>query len=270
MKQEKGGLMDWSRTKTIFILTFLVLNLFLGFQLIEKKSENQFDFIPVASMDEQLKHSKITYKKLPQAPEKLAPISGQVQKITQEKVDDIQEENLIIQLLENHTLLAVAFEEPAAMPSTDAQLASFLQEYTLNSTDYIKWSDHYKSDEIVILTQKYEGRPIFYNPESNRGQIHLFVDKEGQLSGYTQSYLNITKQGNEQTILEPIKALHRLYENNDIVYEDEITRMELGYYSAVEGEIQVFVPTWYVEVNHERSYLVNAVYGLIDKRTAGK
>ncbi|WP_181833147.1 two-component system regulatory protein YycI [Bacillus taeanensis] len=261
--------MDWSRTKTIFILTFLVLNLFLGFQLIEKKNENQFDFIPVSSIEEQLKQSKITYKKLSQAPEKLAPISGQVQKFDEEKIKQLEGKNLNIQLIENQTLLTGSFKEPGTMPSTEAQLLNFLQTYTFNSTDYIRWTDHHQENESVILTQTYEGRPIFYNLESKRGQIHLFKNDEGELTGYTQSYLNITKQGNEHPILEPIKALYRLYENNDIVYEDNITRMELGYYSAVEGEIQVFVPTWYIEVNNERSYLVNAVYGLIDKRAAG-
>ncbi|COG88691.1 Uncharacterized protein conserved in bacteria [Streptococcus pneumoniae] len=37
--------MDWDRIKTIFIVTFFVLDLFLIFQFIQKQDSNQLELI---------------------------------------------------------------------------------------------------------------------------------------------------------------------------------------------------------------------------------
>lgn len=37
--------MEWNKTKTIFILAFLVLDIFLGFQYFEKRSTDHFAII---------------------------------------------------------------------------------------------------------------------------------------------------------------------------------------------------------------------------------
>ena len=46
--------MDWSRTKTIFIVTFLMLNIFLTWQLIETNNANKLTMIAEATTQETL------------------------------------------------------------------------------------------------------------------------------------------------------------------------------------------------------------------------
>ncbi|KPC98224.1 Two-component system YycFG regulatory protein [Geobacillus sp. BCO2] len=39
MRREEGEQMDWSKTKTIFIIVFLILDCFLGYQFMEKRKQ---------------------------------------------------------------------------------------------------------------------------------------------------------------------------------------------------------------------------------------
>ena len=57
--------MDWSRAKTIFIITFLLLDIFLIQQLISQRNENTFDTIEETTIDERLEAQNIQVIDLP-------------------------------------------------------------------------------------------------------------------------------------------------------------------------------------------------------------
>ena len=57
--------MDWSKTKSIFIMVFFVLDIFLLYQFLEKKDNYQFDYIAEASIEERLQEEEIQYASLP-------------------------------------------------------------------------------------------------------------------------------------------------------------------------------------------------------------
>ena len=62
--------MDWDRIKTIFIVTFFVLDLFLIFQFIQKQDSNQLELIAETKIDQELKANKITMGNIPKEPKK--------------------------------------------------------------------------------------------------------------------------------------------------------------------------------------------------------
>lgn len=62
--------MDWDRIKTIFIVTFFVLDLFLIFQFIQKQDSNQLELIAETKIDQELKANKITIGNIPKEPKK--------------------------------------------------------------------------------------------------------------------------------------------------------------------------------------------------------
>ena len=61
--------MDWDRIKTIFIVTFFVLD-FLIFQFIQKQDSNQLELIAETKIDQELKANKITMGNIPKEPKK--------------------------------------------------------------------------------------------------------------------------------------------------------------------------------------------------------
>ena len=57
--------MDWSKTKSIFIMVFFVLDIFLLYQFLEKKDNYQFEYFAEATIEDQLQGDEITYDSLP-------------------------------------------------------------------------------------------------------------------------------------------------------------------------------------------------------------
>src|SRR4051812_25110580 len=57
--------MDWSKTKSIFIMVFFVLDIFLLYQFLEKKDNYQFEYIAEATLEDRLQGDEITYVSLP-------------------------------------------------------------------------------------------------------------------------------------------------------------------------------------------------------------
>lgn len=257
---------DWSRTKTIFIITFFVLDLFLGYQLYQKESENQFEYISESSVkiEDQLKNAGITYEELPEVPKKLSHVIGETHTFSKDEIAEVSSDELTFTASEDNKSLHASFDEPITMIGAEGEAKSVLASYALFSDEYIL-SEHLseKGKELVFI-QTYEERPIYQKEESPNGQIIVQLNKDGNVKSFSQTYLNTSEEGKEQEILSAIKAINQLYNKNKLENEDEITQIELGYYSLIEGKVQVLAPTWYIEVNEERHYYINAINGLID------
>src|SRR5437763_15821788 len=59
--------MDWSKIKTIFIITFLILDVYLLYQFLKIRDANKYEVITEASVEEKLKADEIQYVELPKA-----------------------------------------------------------------------------------------------------------------------------------------------------------------------------------------------------------
>ena len=79
--------MDWSRIKTIFILTFLVLDVYLVYQFMNTRNAAQYEIPKEASLEEKLKNDDIQYSDLPEVNEKERYISVRPKVFTTEEVD---------------------------------------------------------------------------------------------------------------------------------------------------------------------------------------
>lgn len=258
--------MDWSRTKTIFIIAFLMVNVFLGFQLYEKRNENQYEFISesMLEIEDQLQSMGITYPDLPEAPKKLMHIIGRTHQFSDSEFDD--QDLALFEMSEDDKKLIVIFDEDRRPASPDAdELLNYLGD-TIPFRDEYVYSDLLSSEDgsEVVFLQTYDGRPIYQKKESTNGKIVVQLSDDQNVVSYRQTYLDTNPQGNEQDILTAMKAINQLYNNDWLEYGDEITKIELGYYSLVEGEVQVLAPTWLVVVNDARYYFINAINGLID------
>lgn len=248
--------MDWRRTKTIFIVTFLIIDLFLGYQLLEKKNENRMEMIKTAPIEEQLEYAAITYPKLPDSPDKMAHISGEMHVFTKEELTQLHEDKVTITYASENRQIIGHIDDPFLMPPTDEKVDTFFHEHLLYSDEYVLRN---LPEGSIYLTQVYNDRPLFHSNTDIGGQVNVTLDDELNVERYKQSYLDMRSQGNEKEILSALEAVYKLYEKDELQYKDEITDIELGYYSLFQGDVQVFAPTWYVEVNKTRYYFVNAI-----------
>lgn len=260
--------MDWSRTKLIFIVTFLVLNLFLGYQLYQKQSENKFEYISESflEIEDQLSSMNISYPELPEAPKKLTHIIGQTYAFTEDELLELKSEGIAYRTVNEEQKLIADFSKVMSFSYSynESDPSSFLEAFTLFHDDYTLANYLSTEDEELVFIQTYKGRPIYQKEENTRGQITVTLNEAGNITGFEQTYLDTNEQGDEQELLSALKAMNQLISNEKLFNNERVTFMELGYYSLVEGKLQVLAPTWLIEVNGDRHYYVNAVNGLID------
>lgn len=268
--------MDWKKTKSIFILTFLVLNLFLGYQLYQKNDINNIAFLSEQPLEERLAINKISYQdKIPKYKAEQTLISAQRYKFTEEEKKLDSKDIGFDEEASTDITLRYKLKKTIDLPEKDTkdligELTKFLEENVTRGKDYryYKWD---KEKNIVWFNQTYFEKPIFYNAanfispktgeldyEAPNGMIQFMLDENGDLTEFTQTYLNIMRQGAYQEIITPKKALGRLLDTNHIKKGHKIHDIQLGYYSLVGvGDLQVYAPTWFIETE-KGQFLVNA------------
>ncbi|MCT8139998.1 two-component system regulatory protein YycI [Anaerobacillus sp. CMMVII] len=260
--------MDWSRAKTIFIITFLLLNIFLGYQLNEKKTASNLNFVAEATLQERLSEMNITIAaELHEEQLTGTYISGS---------SELPLDTLITSKLANQEVIkvtdevvTVSLEKPFQLfqgdISVQVQVKEFVSEHIINGQEY-RYSHYNEEMKQVYFFQTYEGKKVD-NYESGRFPLMLQLNEDLQITTYEQNYLTIQPihpQGKEQEVISSIKAIEKLFNEQLVPPDSNITKVELSYFSFFKphGEVQVFAPMWNIGVN-EQIYYVNAIDGAI-------
>lgn len=259
--------MDWSRIKTIFIITFLLLDIFLAYEVIAKRSRNQLDVLTDTSIEEKLEADEIKYVDLPKEVVKDTYISAQSKTITDEELKQLKLSKKQEITLINSVTIQSKVKEELYVPEKNKQFFfnQFLKEYVYNGEQYQYWKVD-ENEKSVYFFQKYKGKVIYYN---NSAMVILKYDDENKVIGYEQTMLahitDMEPTGGSQELIPAIKALEILYEKNEIPSKSKVTKVELGYFKLIpdETDIQVITPTWHFVVNDESDLFVNAIEGQV-------
>ncbi len=254
--------MDWNKTKTIFILSFLVLNVFLAFQLIDKINKSQLDQITESTIEEQLEEEDISYPAIPKKSDIKQYISGKSKKFTPDELAELDGQNINIR---NETMIISTLEEPEKLSEevTDDEAQSILKDIVLNGEDYTYWG-YDESNNVLMFFQTYKNSPIYFN---KNGMVLMELNDENEVTRYYQTYLVDLEEMDvdEQSILPAIKAIENLYRKYMLPSGSEITSITMGYYTLVplSGGGQVVAPTWHIKLKEGKSFFVNAVEGQV-------
>lgn len=259
--------MDWNRIKTIFIVTFFILDLFLVFQFIQKQDSDQLDYMTETNIEEQLKADKITSEDLPKEPTKDTYIMAKNKSFSTEDIHSLK--NQTVSLQDSNTIVS-KLKEPFwnAKATTSDNYSEFLRSYVIDGQ---KYSAAGKAEgSKVYFFQKYKDKPLFYN---QNGMIVAELNEKKEIISYTQTMLYEFKemgdQNKELDIISARNALETLYTNtkNELKQGSHIKGAKLGYATVVapsSSNIQVLVPTWNLYTD-KRNYFVNAIEGQIIK-----
>ncbi|MGC4378364.1 two-component system regulatory protein YycI [Fictibacillus sp. Mic-4] len=276
--------MDWKRTKTIFILTFLVLNLFLGYQLYMKVNKNKLQNLVEQPLEKKLADKHISYKgTIPAYDQKETLISGQRYTFTTDEVKELKAKDILVDDTDEGNTLVFELKKPLGLAKSNEkkidELESFIKDHSSRGDEY-EFFKFDKEDNVVWFSQMYQDKQIFVdtNPmvgtnavaekntaEQPSGTIKCELDEKGNLIRFTQTYISVMRQGAPQEIISPKKALGRLLNTNHLVKGDSIQHIVLGYYSLANVEdVQVYAPTWSIETE-DAHYLVNAIDSSVQK-----
>lgn len=258
--------MDWRKTKTIFIITFLILNIFLASQIFEKRNENQWSIITEATIEEQFEADEITYETLPKEPVTESYISGKSYKFSVEDKEALEKKGQTVEVV-NETVLVGAFNEPIPAPETDLEtrLPQLLKDQLLFNEKY-DYKTYRKGEKELIFFQSFKKGLIYSNNES--GMLSLYLDDENNIVSYKQTLISDLEEMDEaQELITAFNALENLYNMNELKPGSHVTDVKLGYYTLVQiTSSHVLTPTWHIVVNGEQDFFVNALEGQIIRK----
>ncbi|HZH61846.1 MAG TPA: two-component system regulatory protein YycI [Metabacillus sp.] len=271
--------MDWSKTKTIFILAFLILDIYLAIEFFELRDESNYAIIQEATIEERLEAEGIVYNELPEDIDKSFYITAKSKDFTIDEVAKL--ENIILELPNTNLLeeesfrtLRLSLEKPFPLPdvNTESKITQFLKDNVISGDQYHYW---YTDDETnsIICIQRYNNRNIFQSKEDHIGMVILHLNEDNEIISYEQSMLEEIKEVEEkESAITALKAIEALYNKNYLTPNSEVVNIEYGYYThSPLSNQQILAPTWHINVeteNEERKdFYVNALEGNVVQLT---
>ncbi len=255
--------MQWGQIKTLFIVCFLILDVFLVQQFFEKREQAQIGLLPDSTIEEQLEAEKITLGDLPKESIKETYISARRYVFNDEDKEKLDKsENQSYELFNDGTILLSELEEsiPIDVEGSNEDITTKVKEQILYGDNYEYWGYNEESNKLLFF-QSYKNNPIFFNKS---GVVIVFLNENQEMNRYVQTMLDdFNNTGEKQDLIKPKQAAITLFSRNELYNGDNVSDMNLGYYTLVplSNGLQVFAPTWKILVNGERQYYVNAMEG---------
>lgn len=236
--------MDWGRSKTILIFAFLILNLFLGYQLLQTRLENNTTYTDIDqtkyTLNQLIKINKIDVQSA--IPEETPQLNDIVTKRA--------EVGVVTQKLPKPFRTNPTVATTRDLQSRLNGIVKHVSNYGLDASA--------KSNSSYLLYQQFQGRPLFTST------LHLAI-KNGKVTRYTQSYYTVVDKGSKpEAVMSASRAFQFLIENYLQPYS-EVTYIDLGYWGQSFGtEKQILSPSWRFVLSDGTTYFVDAIQGDVD------
>jgi regulatory protein YycI of two-component signal transduction system YycFG len=264
--------LDWSKIKNIFIISFLILDLYLIYEFVKVIDSNQINVKAniESSIETKLKAEGIEYGSLPETYVEDFTLMAKPKNFT---IEDTQKSILSNQRVTiiSDTEIYSSLKEP--IPITEkfgpTELNNFIKENVLYGEQYRFWKKSSDGSSIVY-TQQYKNKPLF---ENDKAKLEFYVNDQSEIFSYTQSYLeDVQELSNPEKIIQPIKAIEALYTKGDLPSNSKITEPELGYYTfaGFSDATQVLNPAWSFTVEGKGKLYVSAFEGEIITKELNK
>ncbi|MBO8155660.1 MAG: two-component system regulatory protein YycI [Bacillaceae bacterium] len=254
--------MQWSQIKTVFIISFLILDIFLLQQFLDKRNNTEMAFLSEPTLEESLQAEEIDFSQVPNETEKVSYITAKRHQFTKKELEDLKNQSIVI--INGETVFS-ELNEPIPINEEEG-IKGAIDKIKAN----IAFSDQYafwtwkKSERLnaIVFFQQYDGHPVYYN---EGGMLLLLLNDDNEIIFYAQTLLDDIKSENKEQEIQPLKAVESLYHSNKLYSGDKISSMELGYFTLVPlaNGVQVFSPTWKININGNNNFYVNAIEGQI-------
>lgn len=253
--------MDWSRAKTILIWAFLLLDLFLAYQVSASRTEKWMDTEAVVSdkwdIELYLKQQNIE-------------LQAEVPKETPEMTYlNVKYLGLSALTLQDMLGIKVTQEKSAIfaqlVPPIELREQTSSEELLRQMRDRLPHAGQYQMDSYqtvgnrLLYWQMHEKRPLFVAP------LEIFVG-DGAVRSYRQTYFNIRSQGSGRQVISAYTALRSLVDKDVIGPGQKIVNVTLGYYGYhYDADIQVLAPVWRFIDGAGGSHYINAFTGAVER-----
>lgn len=288
--------MDWSKAKTYLIVTFLILDLLLGWQFISAQQEAAGYVQPFTEQVQELRDllNEHQIRLQAQVPKETPVMSFLRVYHPQESAADIARRHFrdvsVIEDDKSKGSMKFQTAEGEFMATNDGYYHMLYLPQKKIEADSTKLGTHvlqavvaqvrhaerYREDKVtpdrttVRYLQWYESYPVF----SATLEIHL---QNGRIIGYNQKALDIDQPDeNGQRVLSAVTAVRAIVEAIAPEQQGEgqqgvtvVQDIQLGYYSPnyQDADVWYLAPMWRI-VTDKNAYYVNAFTGQVEKGTS--
>lgn len=256
--------MEWRKTLVIFVVVFMLLDVYLLFLLYMKQQENELDALSHTSFEDSLVERGITidqanFKTFP----KQAPyLSAHYKQFSVKELKSLTKQKY--QIVENNKVIRSEITDEVKAEEPDFTM---LKSYVSNNIYYgdsYQLATYDKAKNEIVFSQDYKANRFVFGEEAKL----TFHYEKGYVKSYQQTLLtDITPLEGSNDLISPLQGFESLFQNNKVADKTTVLDVQLGYY--ILGELEssnVYMPVWYytVEVNGQKSQLmVDAIEGQV-------
>lgn len=272
--------MDLKKVTRVFILIFILIDLFLGGQIVQRAIQNRHNEGAGAAFSN-MDLDNISYGKLRQKRSVGDYLGGDYELATWAGSEARQGLTAVKTI--NHAdkqMLTAELKQPRQLSKNRfqqrKQLESLLQdpEYFIHGDQYVYnenvthvVNQNKNFDMVLCFQQK-----LFQDNQTmgGVGRLELILNQKHQLVGYRQSYVqNVQKLRNSVETISQEAAVIALYQNNELPNGSKIiwSQLHYGRLMVVNHDV-VMVPIWFVSVQDgakQTVLKVNAIDGTLIK-----
>lgn len=252
--------MDWRKTEIIFIITFLLLDIFLGVIWFNKRLADNTEKLNSSSIQESLKSDHITYPDdISEKPTSGAIFTAEPYIFQLKELNSLTDQSLTI--LNQGTILSAKLKEPIKIDKKNDsdKLKKFIEENVFKGSSYAFWKYDKEENELVYYQIMHKS-PILFEKNA---YIRFSLNKDGEVTSYEQTLLEKQNDLKEKrNLISSSVALETIYQHGKLEQHSQIKAITFGYYTTVKLSTgNVYFPVWCFEIKRksETEYLlVNA------------
>jgi len=244
--------MNFRRIEWIFLIAFVVLDIFLGFMFVQTSSKSTTTSGDTATtVIREMRADNISFSDPKTSESTGYYIAGSNDNDLKQRIGQLTEQTARIESSGKLTSTLRTVQTITANRAK-AELTTFMKQSTnvIHGDEYVYDTDLSSKSEYVFVQKVADGDIL-----TNAGQVHLTVNKSNQLTSYTQTYVDNVKTLREKAVtISEKKALVALYQYNQVSNSSRIMWAKLGYSRLLKlKDSSVYVPTWIFAVRSKNS-----------------
>jgi len=239
--------MDWNKTKTIFIIVFSILNVFLYSMYVNSYNEGKkVEVLGQTNIEDELKASHIQVDPLPTDVKEIAYISGKTKTFEDTDIAPFQNNQTFVIDASGLKLTSMLKTPYPLQKINTTTLSTFVESYAPEGSNYKLFSID-KEKRIALFFQTIQKHTIFYNESA---YIKVMWNDNDEITSYVQTaFKNLTTFGEKNALISANQAVKTLFEKGYLPEYAHVKSAELGYSTLVPlTETRVLSPTWRIHV----------------------
>jgi len=264
--------MDFKKVETIFLITFLFLNVYLLISYINRHDIQQASTAPgQVNLIREMEQIGIELPVFSDEEEDVFYIQADNHQLLEENIDQL--ENQAGSIAQDGSLYTSILSDPIVLEGNPedgftsddiAALNSFVNSNAVLFGEDYSFLRYDQSQSRFIYAHIAQGLPI----ADGTSEISLFYGSDGNIISYQQTYAGpVTAQGSSQSIITDRQAIEELFRNHMISSNSVISQPILTYHRTLHLEdLSMYGPVWYIPVNDgsgERILRVDAFEGTV-------